>query len=77
MERSGVLPTIQVAYRKDLGSFDALLWLSRTLHSAFESGQEASIVQIYISAAFDRVNRQGILYRLCSVGFVLEVLCCL
>ena len=33
-----------------------------------ESGQEASIVQIAFSAAFDRVNHQGILYKLCSVG---------
>ena len=35
---------------------------------ALESGQEARIVQIYFSAAFDRVNHQGILYQLCSVG---------
>ena len=33
-----------------------------------ESGQEARIVQIDFSAAFDRVNHLGILYRLCSVG---------
>ena len=31
-------------------------------------GQEARIVQIDFSAAFDRVNHQGILYKLCSVG---------
>ena len=30
--------------------------------------QEARIVQIDFSAAFDRVNHQGILYKLCSVG---------
>ena len=34
---------------------------------AFESG-EARIVQIYFSAAVDRVNRQDILYKLCSGG---------
>ena len=39
-----------------------------TLQSALESGQEARIWQIDISAAFDRVNHQGILYKLCSVG---------
>ena len=33
-----------------------------------ESGQEAWIVQIDLSAAFDRVNHLGILYKLCSVG---------
>ena len=42
--------------------------VSHTLQSALESGQEARIVQIDFSAAFDRVNRQGILYRLSSVG---------
>ena len=47
---------------------DALLCMSHTLQSALESGQEAGIVQIDFSAAFDRVNHQGILYRLCSVG---------
>ena len=42
--------------------------MSHTLQSAFESGQEARIVQIHFSAAFDRVNHQGILYKLCSAG---------
>ena len=63
MESSGVLLTIQFAYRKGLGTCDALLCMSHTLQSALESGQEARIVQIDFSAAFDRVNHQGILYR--------------
>ena len=54
---------------------DALLCVSHTLQSALESGQEERIVQIDFSAAFDRVNHQGILYKLSSV--VLEVLCSL
>ena len=52
-------------------------FLSYTLQSALEKGQEARIVQIDFSAAFDRVNHQGILYRLSSVGIggsVLSVL---
>ena len=68
MERSGVLPTTQFAYRKGLGTCDALLYLSQTMQSALESGQVARIMQIDFSAAFDRVNHLGILYRLCSVG---------
>ena len=36
--------------------------------SALKSGQEARIVQIDFSVAFDKVNHQGILYKLCSVG---------
>ena len=31
-------------------------------------GQEARIVQIDFSAAFERVKHQGILFKLCSVG---------
>ena len=68
MEHCGVLPTTQFAYRKGLGTCDALLCVSHTLQSALESGQEARIRQIYFSAAFDRVNHQGILYKLSSVG---------
>ena len=68
MERSGVLPTTQFANWKGLGACDALLCMSHTLQSALESGQEAMILQIYFSAAFDSVNHLGILYKLCSVG---------
>ena len=52
MERSGVLPTTQFAYRKGLGTCYALLCVSHTLKSALESGQGAMIVQIDFSAAY-------------------------
>ena len=68
MECSGVLPTTQFAYRKGLGTCAALLCMSHTLQSALESWQEARIVQIDFSAAFDRVNHNDILCRLCFVG---------
>ena len=68
MERSGVLPTTRFAYRKGLGTSAALLCVSHTLQSALGSGKEDRIVQIDFSAAFDRVNHLGILYKLCSVG---------
>ena len=68
MERNVVLPTTQSAYQKGLGTCEALLCMSHTLQSALESGQEAIIVLIDFSAAFDSVNHQGILCRLCSVG---------
>ena len=68
IECCGVLPTTQFAYRNGLGTSDALLCMSHILQSALESGQEARIVQIDFSAAFDRVNHQGILYKLFSVG---------
>ena len=77
MECSGVLKNTQFAYRKGLGTSDALFCVSHTLQSALESWQEARILQIDFSAAFDRVNHQGILYKLCSVnigGSVLSIL---
>ena len=68
MERSGELPTTQFAYWKGLGTSVALLCVSHTLQSAWESGHEARIVLIDFSAALENVNHQGILYKLCSVG---------
>ena len=77
MEHCGVLPTTQFAYRKGLGTCDELLCVSHTMQSVLESGQEARIVQIDFSAAFDRVNHEGILDKLscvCIRGSVLSVL---
>ena len=68
MERNVVLLTTKFPYRKGLGTCDALLFESHTLQSALESGQEARIVHIDFSAAFDRVNHQGIHDRICAVG---------
>ena len=74
MERIGAPPTIQFAYRKGLGTCDSLLCVYHTLQNALESGQEARIVHIDFSAAFDRVNHLGIFYKLCSVGIGASVL---
>ena len=74
MERSGLLPITQFAYRKGLGTCDALLCVSHTQQSSLERGQEAKIVQIDFIATFDRVNHQGILYKLCSLGIGRSVL---
>ena len=77
MEHCGVLPNTKFADQKGLGTCNALLCVSHTLPSTLESGQEARIVQIDFSAAFDSVNHQGILYKLSSVGIggsVLSVL---
>ena len=63
-----MLPTTQFAYQKGLGTCDALLCMFHTLQSALGSVQEVMIVQIDFSAAFDRVNHQGFLYKLRSVG---------
>ena len=69
-----MLPTTQFAYRKGLGTCDALLCVVHSLQNALEMGQEARIVQNDFSAAFNRVNNQGILFKLCSVGVSRSVL---
>ena len=46
MEQRGVLPTTQFAYRKGLGTCDALLCVAHTLQNAVDVGQVARIVQI-------------------------------
>ena len=56
---------------------DALVCVSHSRQCSLESGHEAKTVQIDFSAAFARVNHQGILNKLCSVGIggsVLSVL---
>ena len=70
MERCGVLPTTQFAYRK--GTCDALLYVSHTLQSALESGQED-----WINLMVDPLIGSTIsVFSISSVMWVLEVLCC-
>ena len=63
-----MLPTTRFAYRKGLGTCDALLCVAHTLQSALEMAQKDRIVQIDFSTAFDRVIHQGTLFKLRSVG---------
>ena len=56
-----------------MGSVRVLVPLMRccmllVLQSALDHGHEAKIVQIDFSAAFDRVNHKGLLFKLKSVG---------
>ena len=65
MERNCVLPPTQFAYRKVW--VPVMQFCACPIHCKVH-WRVARIVQIDFSAAFDRVNHQGILYRLCSVG---------
>ena len=67
-ESAGVLPNNQYGFRKGLGTTDALLHVSHTLQRALDGGSEAKLVQIDFSAAFDKVNHEGLLFKLRSVG---------
>ena len=51
-----------------LGTCDALLSISQFGQEALEVGGECYLVQIDLSAAFDRVNHNGLIYMLQSVG---------
>ena len=54
---------------KDQGCTDALLTISHHLQTSFfDAGMEFYIVQLYFSAAFDRVSYNGLLFKLKSVG---------
>ena len=75
MEGRGVLPTTQFAYRKGLGTCDALLCMAHTLQNALEMGQEARLVKIDNSTAFDKVNHRG--FSSSSLLWELVVQCCL
>ena len=68
MECRGVLPTTKFSYMKGLSTCHALLCVAHTLQSGLEMGQEARIVEIDFSAAYYRVNHQGILFKLCFGG---------
>ena len=76
MECSGVLPTTLFAYRKGLGTCDALLCVSHTLQRALENGQDRAgscrltSVQLLIGSTIWA-------FSISSALWVLEVLSCL
>jgi hypothetical protein len=68
LEKEHLLPPCQFVYRKGLGTCDALLTVSHHLQAALDRGQEARLVQLDFSAAFDMVSHVGLLYKLRSIG---------
>ena len=68
------LPSRQFAYRKKLGMCDALLTICQMGQKALTDGGELCLVQVDISAAFDRVNNAGLLHKLRSLGLGRSVL---
>ena len=53
------LHAAQFAYRKGLCCTDALLIISDYLQNSIDAGMEYYIVQLDLSAAFDRVSHSG------------------
>ena len=56
LESNGLLANRQYAYRKQLGTCDALLDLTCHMQDDLDKGYESRIVQIDFSSAFDLVN---------------------
>ena len=68
LESSGVLPSHQYSYRKRLGTCDALLDIVCAGQLELDRGGEIALVQIDFSAAFDRVNHGGLVFKLREAG---------
>ena len=68
LERPGVLPSHQYSYRKRLGTRDALLDIVCVGQLELDRGGELALVQIDFSAAFDRVNHGGLVFKLREAG---------
>ena len=67
-ESEGLFPASQFSYRKGYGCVDALLSVSHVIQQALDCGSECKVVQLDFSAAFDRVNHAGLVYRLQCLG---------
>ena len=65
-----LIPDIQFAYCKGLGTCDALLTLTHDLQSSLDCGHESRVVAIDFSSAFDIVNHRALIYKLqlCGIG---------
>ena len=68
LKRSGVLSSHQYSYRKGLGTYDALLDIVRAGQLELDRDGELALVQIDFSAAFDRVNHAGLVFKLQEAG---------
>ena len=68
LERSSVLPSHQYSNRKNLGTCDVLLDIVSAGQMELDKGWELVLVQIDLSAAFDRVNHGGLVFRLQEAG---------
>ena len=68
VEGKHLLPDGQFAYRKGLGSCDALLSMVCNFQSSLDRGAESCAISLDFSAAFDRINHSALIYRLRLMG---------
>ena len=65
--QEGVFLGCQFAYRSGRGMCDLLLTQDHALQSSLDRAAEDRVFQLDFSAAFDRVNHSGLIYKLKSV----------
>ena len=68
VESKRLLADSQYAYRKQLGTCDALLDLTCHLQGNLDKGYECRVIQIDFSSAFDLVNHKALIYKLQNLG---------
>ena len=68
MGNENLFPPHQYAYRKCLGTCDALLDVCCSCQCALDAGSESIVLSIDFSAAFDRVSHVGLLHKLRAAG---------
>ena len=60
----GLFPAAQSAYKTGRGWDDRLLTIYHHLQMSFDVGDVSYVVQLYVSAAFDTVSNNGLIYKL-------------
>ena len=68
LEANNLLARSRYAYRKHLGTSDALLDLTCCRQENLDRVYESRLVQIDFSAGFDLVNHRALLFNLQSLG---------
>ncbi|MEL7079449.1 MAG: reverse transcriptase family protein [Cyanobacteria bacterium J06582_2] len=68
LESNNLLASSNYAYKKRLGTCDALLDLTCYIQDNLDKGFESRLVQIDFSAAFDLVNHKALVFKLQSLG---------
>jgi hypothetical protein len=68
LESNDILPNEQFAFRKGLGTNDALLTIVHKIQAALDDGKEVRLAQIDFRAAFDVIIHSGLLYKLRKIG---------
>ena len=67
-EKKNLFPHLQFGFRKGLGTCDALLTITHFVQKALDCGSEVRMMGLDFSAAFARVNRKALIFKLKQLG---------